>query len=46
MNELENYRKNIDELDKNLIEILAKRFEIVKKVGEYKKENNINSLQP
>jgi len=43
---LELYRKQIDEIDTQIIDLLAKRFEIVKKVGEYKKERNIPPLQP
>jgi len=43
---LELYRKQIDEIDAQIIDLLAKRFEIVKKVGEYKKERNIPPLQP
>jgi len=43
---LELYRKQIDEIDVQIIDLLAKRFEVVKKVGEYKKERNIPPLQP
>ena len=43
---LEFYRKQIDEIDAQIIDLLAKRFEVVKKVGEYKKERNIPPLQP
>ena len=43
---LELYRKQIDEIDAQIIDLLTKRFEIVKKVGEYKKERNIPPLQP
>lgn len=42
---LEEYRKEIDKLDKELIEVLFKRFELVKKVWEYKKEHDIKPLQ-
>ena len=45
MTKLINYRKELDILDKKLIEILSERFEIVKKVWEYKKENNMQILQ-
>lgn len=44
MSNLKAYRNQIDKLDKKLIEILSKRFEIAKKVGVYKKENNIPVL--
>lgn len=43
---LENYRKEIDEIDSQLITLLQKRFEVVKKVGIYKKEHNLKPLQP
>ena len=42
---LEQYRQEIDKLDNQLIEILAQRMEVVKKVWEYKKEHNIAPLQ-
>ncbi len=42
---LETFRKQIDEIDKKLIDFLWKRLEIVKKIWEYKKENNIAILQ-
>lgn len=41
MNELEKYRKEIDEIDKQLIELFEKRMNVSAKVAEYKKENNL-----
>lgn len=41
MNELEKYRKEIDEIDRQLIELFEKRMNVSAKVAEYKKENNI-----
>lgn len=41
MNELEKYRKEIDEIDKQLIDLFEKRMNISAKVAEYKKENNL-----
>ncbi|MFH1358350.1 MAG: chorismate mutase [archaeon] len=38
---LENYRKEFDEIDNQLIELLSKRTEVSIKVGEYKKNNNL-----
>jgi chorismate mutase len=32
MQELENYRKEIDKIDNQIIELLFERFEVVKKV--------------
>jgi len=46
MNMLETYRKQIDEIDEQIIKLLASRLEIVKKVWEWKKENNMQPLQP
>lgn len=43
-NELENLRQQIDFLDEQLLEILAKRMAIVKEVGIYKKTNGIPPL--
>lgn len=42
---LTHFRNQIDHIDDALIDLLAQRFEIVKQVGIYKKENNISSLQ-
>ena len=42
---LTNFRDQIDQIDSQLIELLAKRFEVVKQVGMYKKEHNIPPLQ-
>ncbi len=46
MSELQNYRMQIDAIDTQIIELLAQRFEVVKKVWEYKKKNNLPPLQP
>jgi len=45
MDELSLYRQEIDSLDAQLIEVLAKRFEVIKKVAKYKKDNNVQPLQ-
>lgn len=42
---LEEYRSEIDKLDAEMIEILARRLDIIDAVGKYKKENNITILQ-
>ena len=39
------FRAKIDELDKMLLDILSQRMEISRKIGIYKKENNISVLQ-
>ena len=37
---LEQYRHQIDKIDKQLLETLEKRFEICKQIGQWKKKNN------
>jgi len=44
-NKLEGLRTEIDKLDGELIQILAKRMEIIDEIGDYKKENDITILQ-
>ncbi len=39
--ELNLYRKKIDEIDFKIIELYEKRMDIIKKVNEYKLKNNI-----
>ncbi len=42
---LEEYRSEIDRLDAEMINILARRLDIIDLIGQYKKENNITILQ-
>ncbi|MCD6180342.1 MAG: bifunctional 3-deoxy-7-phosphoheptulonate synthase/chorismate mutase type II [Bacteroidales bacterium] len=42
---LEEYRSEIDRLDAEMIDILARRLDIIDLIGKYKKENNITILQ-
>ncbi len=42
---LEKYRSQIDEIDFQIINLLAKRFKIVKEIWNYKKNNNIAIVQ-
>lgn len=42
---LEKLRTEIDKLDVELIQLLAKRMEIIEEIGQYKKENDITILQ-
>jgi chorismate mutase len=42
---LREYRKKIDELDAEIVSLLAKRMDVVKAVGVWKKEQNIPPLQ-
>jgi len=42
---LEELRTEIDKLDGELLQILAKRMDLIDEIGEYKKENDITILQ-
>ena len=44
-NQLESLRRKIDEIDGGMVNLLAKRMKIVRRIGEYKKKNNIPALQ-
>ncbi len=44
-NKLEELRTEIDKLDGELLQILAKRMEIIDAIGEYKSKNQITILQ-
>jgi len=44
MMELKNLRQKIDKIDQKLIKILAERFKITQKVGEYKKKYHLPAL--
>jgi chorismate mutase len=39
--QLEDLRKQIDEIDELIVSLLAKRMKIVKEIGRIKKENNL-----
>lgn len=38
---LKDFRKNIDKIDGEILKLLADRFNIVKKIGKYKKFNGV-----
>ncbi len=40
-NQLNNLRKQIDQIDDLIVDLLAKRMKVVKKIGRFKKRNNI-----
>ncbi len=42
---LNSLRRQIDELDNNLLELLAKRMRVSREIGQYKKEHNMPILQ-
>ncbi len=44
MNELEHYRKEIDEIDQELTRLFERRLTTVLKVGEYKKQHALPVL--
>ncbi|UDE94561.1 chorismate mutase [Carnobacterium viridans] len=44
MNELEQYRKDIDEIDQELTRLFELRLNTVLKVGRYKKQRNLPVL--
>lgn len=44
-NELEGIRDQIDETDKELLEVISRRLELVKKAGQYKKAENVAIFQ-
>ena len=43
-NKLENLRKEIDKIDSEIIQLLAKRFKVVKQIGVFKKENKLDVI--
>jgi prephenate dehydrogenase len=45
MSELNDLRKDIDKIDKQLVSLLDERFAIVKKVSKYKKDHNLDIIQ-
>jgi chorismate mutase len=42
---LEDLRSEIDKIDAELLHVLARRMEIIDRIGDYKKENDITILQ-
>ncbi|MDP3915268.1 MAG: chorismate mutase [Bacteroidota bacterium] len=44
-NQLELLRNRIDAMDTELLETLSSRMEIVRQIGQYKKENNVTAFQ-
>lgn len=45
MERLTEFRKELNEIDASLIELLGRRFKIIQDVAEYKKEMNIPMMQ-
>lgn len=46
MEQLLQFRKELDELDRRLMETLAERFAVCRQVAEYKAEHQIPMMQP
>jgi chorismate mutase len=46
MSELEGFRAEIDAVDCQIVEALAKRFEICQRVANFKKQHGIAMMQP
>ena len=44
MNNLENFRLEINDIDSQIFQLLNQRHSVVKKIGKYKKENNMPVL--
>ncbi len=42
--DLNDYRKEIDSIDEQIVSLFSKRMEIAKKIGEYKKKNGLEVL--
>ena len=45
-NQLDGLRKQIDKIDESIVNLLAKRMRVVKKVGQYKKLKKLPPLDP
>ena len=46
MEQLQEYRRQLDDLDKQIIVLIAERLELCKNIGKYKKQNKIPMMQP
>lgn len=44
--DLEELRNQLDEIDNRLMVLLAERFKVTQKVGEYKRDNNLPPVDP
>ena len=45
ISQLEQLREKIDQIDQELVEILSMRKQLIEKIGEYKKDNNVTVFQ-
>ena len=46
MSELDSFRQKVNLVDAQLIKLMADRFQIIKQIGEYKREKNLSIYQP
>ena len=46
MSELDSFRQKVNLVDAQLIKLMADRFQIIKQIGEYKREQNLAIYQP
>lgn len=46
LSKLEDLREQIDQMDENVVNILAERMGISREIGQFKKDHNITILQP
>lgn len=46
LEQIENYRCRIDDLDEEIIYLIAQRMQLVREIGSVKKEKNVAILQP
>ena len=46
INSISELREDVDELDSKMLELLGKRMEIVREMGQLKTEQNVSTLQP
>ena len=46
MEDLSNFRAALDRIDSQLIELLGQRFEVCRKVAEFKRQNEVPMMQP
>jgi|GEM_PF-87148 len=43
---MRNLRHAVDEIDADIVELLSRRMEVVRQIGQIKRENQISTLQP
>lgn len=46
ISELDSFRQKVDLVDAQILELMADRFQIIKQIGEYKREQNLAVYQP